>query len=571
MKKSIFITLLVLFSVTLFAQNESGSEKIKKKKNENYKPKKSWSIGAFGGNPIIFGDVNINPKALGYGINIQKAFGHSLSLRLQVAKGFAKGVDRKYMNTNMVDHNPAFNGGNSSYYDYSTNGKHTYFNFKTDYLESNLQLVYNFDFQSFRTAENPKFNAYLFLGGGALIFNSSTDQLNNSFVMHDFNSIYDDYVAGTITQGEAKTKALELIDGDYETPLEGNPKGDAKSFETEVLGGAFLATINGGLGMRFKLSPRVDLAIEGRATYTKNDLIDGQRWERSGIDGEVSRNDDIILFTSLGINIRLGKLDNVYWFDNPSAQHYKVTLENKRKVALLSSDVDNDGVSDYFDKDLETPEGVRVGVNGVPIDSDNDGIPDYQDANPFSDKGATVDSKGQAIDSDGDGVPDHKDLDNNTKGGELVNFQGKSIGKRGSATGVAGSSLGFLPAIFFDFDNATLRTEFLGDLATIANALKYNSGAKLQIIGYTDNIGSAEYNKALGLRRAQAVVSVLEMQGITKDRIEVISKGEAEPLTDVKSGDANRLNRRVQFKVIETSEQLPPPPKEENKTDDFDE
>ncbi len=86
-----------------------------------------------------------------------------------------------------------------------------------------------------------------------------------------------------------------------------------------------------------------------------------------------------------------------------------------------------------------------------------------------------------------------------------------------------------------------------------------------------DNIGSAEYNKALGLRRAQAVVSVLEMQGISKDRIEVISKGEAEPLTDVRSGDANRLNRRVQFKVIETSQLPPPPPEEENKTDDFDE
>jgi len=41
------------------------------------------------------------------------------------------------------------------------------------------------------------------------------------------------------------------------------------------------------------------------------------------------------------------------------------------------------------------------------------------------------------------------------------------------------------------------------------------------------------------------------MQGINANRFVIESKGAADPLTDVKSNDANRLNRRVQFKVIE--------------------
>lgn len=550
-KQLLFLLLISIISINLIAQNEESKPgKVKKKtSSSSYQQKKAWSVGVFGGQPIVMGDVNINPMAYGYGLNIQKNLGHTLAIRANIVNGSAFGADRKYANANMVDHNPALNGINNPAIDYSTNGLTTYMNYKMNFTESSFQLLYKFDFQDFRTTEEPKASFFIFLGGGALLFDTWTDQLDASGALHDFNSIYTAYAAGTKTQSECKQAVIEMLDGDYETALEGNPQGTAKSYETVVMNRVMLPVLNGGIGWRFRLSDRLDLALESKATYTANDILDGQRWTRTGTG--LTENTDIFMFTSIGLNIRLGSSDNIYWFDNPSAEHYKVTLENRRKISLLSSDVDNDGVSDYFDKDLNTPEGVKVDVNGMPIDSDNDGIPDYKDLDPFTDKGANVDSTGVPVDTDHDGVPDHKDLDNNTPEGMLVNFQGKPIGEKGSVSGISGSKLGFLPAIFFDFDDASLKTESLAALVTIGQAMKYNPNTKLKVIGYTDNTGSQEYNKRLGMKRAENVVNFIAMQGISKDRFIIESKGEADPLTDVKSSDANKLNRRVQFMVID--------------------
>jgi peptidoglycan-associated lipoprotein len=117
-------------------------------------------------------------------------------------------------------------------------------------------------------------------------------------------------------------------------------------------------------------------------------------------------------------------------------------------------------------------------------------------------------------------------------------------------SGVSGSAAGFLPAIFFDFDDATLKNDALSALSLVVAAMKGNPNYRLNIIGYTDKVGSAEYNKILGERRANAVGQFLKLQGISADRIEIISMGSADPLTDVNSRDANRLNRRVQFELI---------------------
>ncbi len=557
MKNKLFILFILLFSISMAVRAQEKdetkkSEKLKKKTTEKY-AKKAWSIGAYGGLPVIFGDVNIDPKAFGYGVNIQKALSSSLALRMQLGMGTAKGVDRKYASRNMVDNNPALNGKMDSRIDFQNGGTYlpVYFNYKMSYKELYLQLIYNFNFNNdYRLPREPRFDMYMMIGLGGLLFNTYTDQWDdNANKLRDYSSVYNDYANGRITQDEAKKEVAKLLDGNYETACEGNPNGGARSYEFILMNSVAVPVINAGVGVRFRLSDRMDLTFDERAGIVNNDLLDGQRYSK--VDQGVSAFNDFMFLTSVGINIRLGRLDNIYWFDNPSAAHYKMTLENKRKIALLSSDVDHDGVSDYFDKDLETPEGVKVDASGVPLDSDNDGIPDYKDMEPFSGKGAVVDSLGVPIDSDGDGVPDYKDLDNNTPKDMLVNFQGVPIGKKGSATGVSGTPLGFLPAIFFDFDDATLKTEFLAPLAELAAGLKYNKDIRLKVIGFTDNIGSPEYNKQLGLKRAQTVANYLIMQGIDPSRLEVESKGETEPLTSVKSADANRLNRRVQFKVIQ--------------------
>ena len=553
MKKKVILMLLslVMFTYLVNGQGEESS----KTTTGTTKYKKAWAIGAFGGLPIVFGDVNPDFRSLGYGLNIQKAVSNSVSLRLHFSSGFACGVDRKFANQNMILDNPALNGINDSNVNFAFPGGYTYYNYKTQFYEGSLQLIYNLAASDFRQSESPKSNFYLFFGAGGMLHRTYTDQLDANGNLYDFSSIYNDYIGGVIEQNEAKKQVSALLDRNYETAADGNPLGTTRTFQSTFLNHTFVPEWTGGVGVRFKVSPRIDLSLEGKAVYSASDLYDGQRWDR--ITYGLSTNNDVLFMTMIGLNIRLGSMDNVYWFDNPATMHYKMTLDNKRKVTMLTQDNDVDGVPDYFDKDPNTPEGVKVDSQGLPLDSDADNIPDFQDSEPYSSKGVVVDEKGKSIDSDGDGVPDHQDLEENTEKGKLVNFQGITIGDRGSMSGVSGSAVGFLPAIFFDFDDATLKSDALSALSLVAAALKGNPNYKLRIIGYTDKVGSQEYNKILGERRAKAVADFLILQGINASRLEIISKGAADPLTDVSSRDANRLNRRVQFELVTDGKSTP--------------
>ncbi len=86
----------------------------------------------------------------------------------------------------------------------------------------------------------------------------------------------------------------------------------------------------------------------------------------------------------------------------------------KMQVQDLTTDDDQDGVSNKFDAEANTPANATVDVKGVAMDTDHDGVADHIDADPFSANGAKVDAEGRERDSDGDGVPDSHDMDNNT-------------------------------------------------------------------------------------------------------------------------------------------------------------
>jgi outer membrane protein OmpA-like peptidoglycan-associated protein len=70
-----------------------------------------------------------------------------------------------------------------------------------------------------------------------------------------------------------------------------------------------------------------------------------------------------------------------------------------------------------------------------------------------------------------------------------------------------------------------------------------NPQARLNITGYTDAVGSDEYNQALGYRRALSTQHYFETRGLTPDKIIIESKGEKEP-ADNNSTPAGRANNR---------------------------
>jgi OOP family OmpA-OmpF porin len=103
--------------------------------------------------------------------------------------------------------------------------------------------------------------------------------------------------------------------------------------------------------------------------------------------------------------------------------------------------------------------------------------------------------------------------------------------------------------VHFDFDRYTLRPDALRVLDEAVTAMKEDATLRLEIEGHTCNIGTNEYNLALGERRAQAVRDYLTSRGIGADRLRTVSYGEERPKHDNAREETRRLNRRAALVV----------------------
>ena len=103
--------------------------------------------------------------------------------------------------------------------------------------------------------------------------------------------------------------------------------------------------------------------------------------------------------------------------------------------------------------------------------------------------------------------------------------------------------------VHFDFDRYTLRPEALRVLEQAVSAMKEDANLRLTVEGNTCNIGTAEYNLALGERRANAVREYLTQNGVTATRLQTVSYGEEKPKHDNSREETRRLNRRAALVV----------------------
>jgi outer membrane protein OmpA-like peptidoglycan-associated protein len=99
--------------------------------------------------------------------------------------------------------------------------------------------------------------------------------------------------------------------------------------------------------------------------------------------------------------------------------------------------------------------------------------------------------------------------------------------------------------VHFDFDRYSLRPEATRALDEAIKSLQESAELRLTIEGHTCNIGTAEYNLALGERRATAVREYLAGRGIGADRLRTVSYGEERPKHDNAREETRRLNRRA--------------------------
>ena len=117
------------------------------------------------------------------------------------------------------------------------------------------------------------------------------------------------------------------------------------------------------------------------------------------------------------------------------------------------------------------------------------------------------------------------------------------------------SKVTLLADALFDFDKSTLKPEGVQKLNGLVQKLKDVTVEVIIVVGFTDSIGSLDYNKKLSLRRAEAVKAYLTKNGIEASRVYTEGKAYAEPVGDNKTAVGRALNRRSVIEVVGTKKQ----------------
>lgn len=108
---------------------------------------------------------------------------------------------------------------------------------------------------------------------------------------------------------------------------------------------------------------------------------------------------------------------------------------------------------------------------------------------------------------------------------------------------------GVLPSVFFGFDSSSVSASERSKLQDAADHLMQNPGDGLLIEGHADWYGTAEYNLALGDRRANSVRDYLSTLGISSGRIETLSKGSLEATSGLSKSESGE-DRRADLIIL---------------------
>lgn len=209
------------------------------------------------------------------------------------------------------------------------------------------------------------------------------------------------------------------------------------------------------------------------------------------------------------------------------------------ELKSIEDDTDGDRVFDSIDECPNTLPGVPVDPRGCSLDSDMDGVTNDIDRCPASRSGADVDIYGCENDADEDGVLDHHDSCPNTPAGARTDVKGCEI-----------KDVISLPGVNFKTGQDILLsgTEYL--LQNAADTLKKHPDLQIEVAGHSDDVGDANNNIGLSMRRATTVRNYLIRFGVEDSRLTFKGYGEAQPIADNSTAEGRATNRRVELRLV---------------------
>jgi len=326
--------------------------------------------------------------------------------------------------------------------------------FETELWEANLSGVFSFSkLFSPRWSKNDRIDIYGILGVGMVsyrskIYNTVTDELVNSY--------------GYTNNGQDKDSRLT----DLVVPV--------------------------GLGVRFNLSPRIDLGIESSFRFTQTDKLDAV--------SRIFSKYDAYNYTSVGLLIKLGKQTRSMKWASPSVVMYPGDVNRMEFITERISEVDRR--IEVIDQRLEE----------TTYDRDI----------------AELRQQVQAIDQ---------------RQNQLNNRMSTLADSRPAAS-VTESSVAALLSVYFRLNSSAIDNYNYERIASAARFMYANSEVGIELVGHTDITGPSAYNHSLSERRAQAVYDVLVNDfNIDPDRLSIFHRGPDDPLSQQNLS----INRRVDF------------------------
>jgi len=107
-----------------------------------------------------------------------------------------------------------------------------------------------------------------------------------------------------------------------------------------------------------------------------------------------------------------------------------------------------------------------------------------------------------------------------------------------------------LKDVYYEFDSTELAVSAREILKQNADWMKNNPKSRVEVEGHCDDIGSNEYNLALGAKRAQSAKDFLVSQGIAPERLVTISYGKEAPACLEQTEECRVKNRRARFVIF---------------------
>ena len=478
------------------------------------KPRNQWEIGAKVGTFNIMGDVPSNMFNLGFGAHVRKALGYVFSLRMEYMHGTGKG--QHWQEARNFAKNPAWSNVGANTGAYTPNvvtasgdrvpGETIFYNYKTNLNDLSLQGIFSLNNIRFHKAKTGM-NFYLLAGLGITWYEANVNALNGS-TKYDYSSITANQTYKN--RNDIKKSIRDIQDDSYETAAESY--GDSRM---KLFGKTARPTGTVGVGVAFKVSNRINIAIEERFTMTTDDLLDGQRWqEYAHGDASLTRNYDSYNFLTAGLNFNLGSksVEPLYWLNPLDFAYSELNSPKRMKMPKpVLDDADGDGVTDQFDNEPNTPAGCPVDSHGVSKDTDGDGVADCKD------KQLITPTECQPVDADGVGkCPDPACCQDMVK---------KS----------AECAIGDLPSVSFKGNTAAVSKDAQAVLATVADRMRNNPNCKVVVSGYGE---PSKASQQLSWDRVNAVINyMVDKQGISIDRF-VFRFGQTE-------GDPNTVDLRA--------------------------